>query len=81
MGDRVDQHGRALAPRLIAKSSTPSTATVPTSGSGSACTSRNSVLRPAHGPSRVDRHEPARPASASPMCSKAVQHNDIRRAC
>jgi hypothetical protein len=39
------------------------------------------VLRLAASPSRAHRREPALPASANPMCSNAVRHNDVRRAC
>jgi len=46
-----------------------------------ACTGRSSVLRPTTNPSRPARREPALPASANPMCSKALRHNDVRRAC
>ena len=70
-----------LRPRLIATSSTLSTFTVPTSGSGTACTNPSRVPRLAASPSRAARRAPARPANASPMRSNTLRHNEVRRPC
>jgi NAD(P)-dependent dehydrogenase (short-subunit alcohol dehydrogenase family) len=74
--------GYALARNLAADGVTVNALhTIPTSGSGNACTSFNRVPRLATSPHSAASRAPALPASASPMCSNAVRHNDVRRAC
>jgi hypothetical protein len=67
-------------PRRREKSSTPSTATVPISGSGNARITRNNVLRLTGTPSLVASRDPARPANASPIDSNMPRNNTVHRA-
>jgi hypothetical protein len=66
-------------PRRSAKSSTPSTVTVPITGSGRARINRNNVLRVAGNPSAVASRVPARPANASPIDSSMPRNNTVHR--
>lgn len=66
--------------RRNAKSSTPTAVTSPGTGSGSARTNRNSVLRLEGNPSFLARLAPARPASARPIASSMSRASAVRRA-
>jgi hypothetical protein len=67
-------------PAAQRESSTPSTVTVPITGSGRARIHRNNVLRVAGNPSAVANRAPARPANANPIDSSMPRNNTVHRA-
>ena len=69
-----------MRPRRNAKSSTPSTRTVPAGGSGSAISSRSMQVRPAVIPSAAASRDPARPASAAATAPSDPASSGVRRA-
>ena len=80
----LSMSSRTLAydwPRRLAQSSTPSTATLPISGSGSALISRISVHRDTIAPSARASRDPARPASASVTRASRLRSPIVRRWC
>jgi hypothetical protein len=67
-------------PRRSAKSSTPSTDTVPTGGSGSPRIIRSRVERLTTSPSRAPSRAAARPANANPTAASIRPSPTLRRA-
>ncbi len=64
-----------------AKSSTPRTSTLPTSGSDRALTSRRSASLPMMRPTADASRDPARPARAGPICVSSPRRSGVQRLC